>query len=31
MRDSYWERKVSTGVEEEHDDTNEADILGLTD
>jgi hypothetical protein len=31
MRDSYLEREVPTGVEEEHDDVNEADILGLTD
>jgi hypothetical protein len=31
MRDSYLERKIPTGVEEEHDDVNEADILGLTD
>jgi hypothetical protein len=31
MRDSYLEREVPTGVEEEHDDVNEADILGLID
>jgi hypothetical protein len=31
MRDSYLEREVPTGVKEEHDDANEADILGLTD
>jgi hypothetical protein len=31
MRDSYLERGVLTSVEEEHDDVNEADILGLTD
>jgi hypothetical protein len=31
MRDSYLEREVPTGVEEEHDDVNEADILELTD
>ena len=31
MRDSYLEREVRTGVEEEDDDVNEADILGLTD
>jgi hypothetical protein len=31
MRDSYVEREVSTGVEEDHDDVNEADILGFTD
>jgi hypothetical protein len=31
MRDSYLEKGVSTGVEEEQDDVNEADILGLTD
>jgi hypothetical protein len=27
MRDSYLEREVLTGVEEDHDDVNEADIL----
>jgi hypothetical protein len=31
MRDSYMEREVPTGVEEEHSDVNEANILGLTD
>jgi hypothetical protein len=31
MRDSYLEREVPTGVEEDHDDVNEADILGFTD
>jgi hypothetical protein len=31
MRDLYIEREVSTNVEEEHDDINEIDILGLTD
>jgi hypothetical protein len=31
MRDSYVEKEVSTGVEEDHDDVNEADILGFTD
>jgi hypothetical protein len=31
MRNSYLERDVPTDVEEEHDDVNEADILGLTD
>jgi hypothetical protein len=33
MRDSYLERNVpiATGVEEEHDNVNEADILGLID
>jgi hypothetical protein len=31
MRDSYLEREVSIGVEEEHDVVNEANILGLTD
>jgi hypothetical protein len=31
MRDSYLEREVPTGVEEEHDDVNEANILGLID
>jgi hypothetical protein len=30
MRDSYLEREVPTGVEEDHDDVNEADILGFT-
>jgi hypothetical protein len=31
MRDSYLEREVPTGVEEDHDDVNEADILRFTD
>jgi hypothetical protein len=31
MRDSYLEREVPTSVEEDHDDVNEIDILGLTD
>jgi hypothetical protein len=32
MSDSYLEREVPTGVEEDHDDdVNEPDILGLTD
>jgi hypothetical protein len=31
MRDSYMEREVPTSVEEDHDDMNEADILGFTD
>jgi hypothetical protein len=31
MRDSYLEREVPNGVEEEHNDVNEADILGLND
>jgi hypothetical protein len=31
MRGSYVEREVPTGVEEDHDDVNEADILGFTD
>jgi hypothetical protein len=32
MRDSYLEREVPTGVEEDHDDDmNEPDILGFTD
>jgi hypothetical protein len=30
MRDSYLEREVPTGVKENHDDVNEADILGFT-
>jgi hypothetical protein len=30
MRDSYVEREVSTGVEEDHDDVNKVDILGFT-
>jgi hypothetical protein len=29
MCDSYLEREVPTGVEEEHDDVNEANILRL--
>jgi hypothetical protein len=31
MRDSYLEREVTIGVEEEHNYVNKADILGLTD
>jgi hypothetical protein len=31
MGDSYLEREVPTGVEEDHDDVNEIDILGFTD
>jgi hypothetical protein len=31
MRDSYLEREVPNGVEEEHNDVNEANILGLID
>jgi hypothetical protein len=31
MRDSYLEREVPTGVKENHDNVNEADILGFTD
>jgi hypothetical protein len=31
MRDLYVERDVPTGVKEDHDDVNEADILGFTD
>jgi hypothetical protein len=31
MRDSHLEREVPTGVEEDHDDVNEADMLGFTD
>jgi hypothetical protein len=31
MRDSYLEREVPIGVDEDHDDVNEADILGFTD
>jgi hypothetical protein len=30
LRDSYLEREVSTGVEEDHDNVNETDILGFT-
>jgi hypothetical protein len=30
MVDSYLEREVTTGVEEEHADVNEVDILGFT-
>jgi hypothetical protein len=30
MRDSHLEREVPTGVEENHDDVNEADILVFT-
>jgi hypothetical protein len=31
MRDSYVETVVPTGVEEDHDDMNETDILGFID
>jgi hypothetical protein len=31
MRGSCLEREIPTGVEEDHDDMNEADILGFTD
>jgi hypothetical protein len=31
MRDSYMVREVPTGVKEDHDDVNEADILRFTD
>jgi hypothetical protein len=31
MRDLYLEKEVPTGVEEDNDDVNEADILGFTD
>jgi hypothetical protein len=31
MRDSYLEREVPTSVDEDHDNVNEADILGFTD
>jgi hypothetical protein len=31
IRDSHLEREVSTGVEEDHDNVNEADILEFTD
>jgi hypothetical protein len=31
MIDSYLERNIPTGVEEDHDDVKEADILGFTD
>jgi hypothetical protein len=31
MRDSHLEREVPIGVEEDHDDMNEIDILGFTD
>jgi hypothetical protein len=31
MRESYMEREAPIGVEEDHDDVNEADILGFTD
>jgi hypothetical protein len=31
MRDSFMEREVPSGVEEDHDDVNEANILGFTD
>jgi hypothetical protein len=30
MRESYMEREVPTGVEEDHDDVNEVDKLGFT-
>jgi hypothetical protein len=30
MRYSYLEREVPTGFEEDHDDVNEADIIGFT-
>jgi hypothetical protein len=31
MRDSYLEKEVPTGVEEDNDDVNEVDILGFID
>jgi hypothetical protein len=31
MRDSYMKREVPTGIEEDHNDMNNADILGFTD
>jgi hypothetical protein len=31
MRNSYLEREIPTGVEEDHDNVNGADILGFTD
>jgi hypothetical protein len=31
MREPYMKREVPTGVEEDHDDVNEIDILGFTD
>jgi hypothetical protein len=31
MRDEYMEREIPTGVEEDHNDVNEADILWFTD
>jgi hypothetical protein len=31
ITDSYLEREVPTVVEEDHNDVNEADILGFTD
>jgi hypothetical protein len=31
MRDSYLKREFPTGIEEDHDNMNEADILGFTD
>jgi hypothetical protein len=31
LRDSSMEREVPTGVEEDHNDVNEIDILGFTD
>jgi hypothetical protein len=30
MRETYLEREIPTGVEEDHDDVNEEDILGFT-
>jgi hypothetical protein len=30
MRNSYLEREIPTGIEEEHNDVNEIDILELT-
>jgi hypothetical protein len=29
MRDSYLEKEIPTGVEEDHDDVSKADILGI--
>jgi hypothetical protein len=31
MGDSYLEREIPTGVEEDHDDVNKSFILGFTD
>jgi hypothetical protein len=31
MKGSYLEREVPTSVKEDHDDVNDADILGFTD